>query len=105
MSAVYDVICRAVRADKACFGICCGAQLLAVALDGEASRNQIFRKGRSVGVMFHLEVSAKAAGRWARAYADELREVGKTAEEVVAECRAREGEMGSKVISNCVGQI
>jgi GMP synthase (glutamine-hydrolysing) len=149
LSAVYDVICRAVRADKACFGICCGAQLLAVALGGEArpspvmeigvteleltdaghmgpilrgfpdrfpafqwhadtfdvppgadllvtgeaSRNQMFRKGRAVGVMFHLEVSAGAAGRYARAYADELRGVGKTEEEVVAECRAREGEM------------
>ena len=146
-----------------CFGICCGAQLLAIALGaearpspvveigltelaltragradpvlrgfpdrfpafewhadtfdvppgadllvvGEASRNQMFRKGRAVGVMFHLEVSAEVAGGWARAYADELREAGKTAEEVVAECRAREGEMrelGRRLVGNCLSQ-
>lgn len=33
-----------------------------------------------------------AARGYARAYADELPEVGKKAEEVMAECRAREGE-------------
>ena len=164
LSAVHDVTCRAGRTDKACFGICCGAQLLAIALGaearpspvveigltelaltrtgradpvlrgfpdrfpafewhadtfdvppgadllvvGEASRNQMFRKGRAVGVMFHLEVSAEAAGRWARAYADELREAGKTAEEVVAECRVREGEMrevGRRMVGNWLDEL
>jgi hypothetical protein len=55
--------------------------------------------------MFHLEVSAEAARRWAREYADELREAGKTAEEVVAECRAREREMGElagKLMVACI---
>ncbi len=164
LNAVYNVICQAVRADKACFGICCGAQLLAEALGGEArpspvveiglteldltdagrtdpvlqgfpdrfpvfqwhadtfdvppgaellvvgdaSRNQMFRKGRAVGVMFHLEVTAEAAARYARAYADELREVERTVEEVVAECREREGEMaelGRRLINNCFGAL
>ena len=164
LNVAYDVICQAVRADKACFGICCGAQLLAVALGGEAhpspaveiglteldltaagrtdpvlqgfpdrfpafewhadtfgvppgadllvvgdaSRNQMFRKGRAVGVMFHLEVTAEAAARYARAYADELREVESTAEEVVAECLAREAEMvelGRRLINNCFGAL
>jgi len=68
----------------------------------------MFRKGRAVGVMFHLEVSAEAAGRWARAYADELREAGKTAEEVVAECRVREGEMrevGRRMVGNWLDEL
>lgn len=59
-----------------------GAELL---VTGEASRNQMFRKANMVGVTFHLELSA-AAGRYARAYGQELWGVGKTAAEVVAEC-------------------
>jgi len=45
LSAVYDVICRAVRADKACFGICCGAQLLAIALGAEARPSPVVEIG------------------------------------------------------------
>jgi hypothetical protein len=47
----------------------------------------------------------EAAERYARAYADELREVGKKAEEVVAECRAWEGEMkelARKLLANFI---
>ena len=45
----------------------------------------MFRKGRAVGVMFHLEVSAEAVGRWARE--------GETA------------EFGRMLIRNCLDEL
>ncbi len=138
----------AVRSGTPCFGICCGAQLLAHVIGAEvkpnpekeigvydvsltaagrddplldgfpdpfsafqwhgdtfdippgadhlaeapACRNQIFRHGATVGVQFHLEVTAVEAGRWAHAYADELAEFGKSRAELVAECQTHEKE-------------
>jgi GMP synthase-like glutamine amidotransferase len=60
---------------------------------GEACGRQAFRRGGAVGLQFHLEVTAAAAARWADAYRDELQQVGKTRDDVVAECEAREERM------------
>jgi GMP synthase-like glutamine amidotransferase len=140
---------EAVHADRACFGICCGAQILAQILgaevrrcermeigvyevrlteagrddalleglpsrfpvfrwhgdtfdipegadllvEGQDCRNQMFRKGKVVGVQFHLETSSSEAQAWADGYGDELVAFGKSRAEVVAECRDREQEM------------
>ena len=145
----YEFLRTAVAAGKPCFGICCGAQILAQILRarartcehkeiggyevrltsagqmdslldgfppqfsvfqwhgdffdipagadllvaGEVCRNQLFRKGNIVGVLFHLEVTSEEASKWADEYADELAEVGKSKSQVVAECRQREQNM------------
>jgi hypothetical protein len=44
-------------------------------------------------VQFHLEVTAAEARHWAARYAGELSHVGKSAQQVVAECEAFESEM------------
>lgn len=67
-----------------------GAALLA---RGEGVRHQAFRLGSVVGVQFHLEVTVEDAAAWTEAYGGELADVGKTAEQVVAECRAIDVEM------------
>jgi len=67
-----------------------GASLLA---RGEGCRNQLFRRDLVVGVQFHPEVTAGDAARWAGMYAEELVDAGKTAEQVVAECREVDLEM------------
>jgi GMP synthase-like glutamine amidotransferase len=61
--------------------------------EGEACGHQAFRRGGAVAVQFHLEVTAADVARWAALYADELQRVGKTGDEVVAECEAREEAM------------
>ena len=149
LAQVYETLSTAVNGNIPCFGVCCGAQLLAeiiggrvyrnpemeiggyrVALTpdgendplldgfppqwpvfhwhgdtfdlppqakllarGEKCRNQLFRYGTIAGAQFHLEVTCHEAQRWAHRYADELPGVGKSAEQVVAECRAYESEM------------
>ncbi len=149
LANVYETLATAVAANIACFGVCCGAQLLADIIGGrvyrnpeaeiggyrvartpdgkndpllngfprqwpvfhwhgdtfdlppratllargEKCRNQLFRYGVVAGVQFHLEVTADEARQWAHRYADELPQVGKSAEQVVAECRASESEM------------
>ena len=60
---------------------------------GDDCRNQMFRKGTVVGVLFHLEVTGEEAASWADAYEEELANFGKTRDQVVAECREREEEM------------
>ncbi len=45
------------------------------------------------GVIFHLEINLVEAGRWASAYPEELKAVGKTRDQVLDECREREPEM------------
>ncbi|MHC4974547.1 MAG: type 1 glutamine amidotransferase [Planctomycetota bacterium] len=67
-----------------------GAALVA---EGAACGNQAFRRGGAVALQFHLEVTAADVARWADAYRDELQQVGKTKDEVVAECEAREERM------------
>lgn len=60
---------------------------------GESCRNQLFRCGVIAGVQFHLEVDAAEARQWTLQYADELTHVGKSAQQVVDECKAIEAEM------------
>ena len=67
-----------------------GADLLA---EGDDCRNQMFRRGNVIGIQFHLEVTHEEAGKWAERYVSELRTVGKTENEIVAECREKEAEM------------
>ncbi|MEK7668467.1 MAG: type 1 glutamine amidotransferase [Gemmatimonadota bacterium] len=67
-----------------------GAALLA---RGDGVRHQAFRLGAVIGVQFHLEVTVEDAAAWTEVYGAELADVGKTAEQVVAECRAIDAEM------------
>jgi GMP synthase-like glutamine amidotransferase len=146
LEAEHHTLQGAVSAGKTCFGICCGAQLLAQILgaevrrcergeiggyqvrltgegrrdallqgfptrfpvfhwhgdmfslppgaellvEGDRCRNQMFRRGNVVGVLFHLEGTGREAALWAEAYADELAAFGKSKAQVVAECQARE---------------
>ncbi len=64
-----------------------GAQ---VPVQGTDCPNQMFRCGRTVGVLFHLEFGAKEVAAWAKAYAPELRGFGKSSGELLSEFRARE---------------
>jgi GMP synthase-like glutamine amidotransferase len=140
---------QALNAGKPCFGICCGAQILAQILgarvgrcehmeiggyqvhltppgrrdalldgfptqfpvfhwhgdtfevpggaellvQGERCRNQLFRWDHVVGAQFHLEVTCQQAATWADTYAGELTKVGKSKEQIIAECRERQPEM------------
>ena len=146
---VYETLSTAVDANVPCFGVCCGAQLLAEIIGGrvyrnaemeiggyrvtltrdgsndpllkgfpqnlpvfhwhgdtfdlpprarllvlgEKCQNQLFRYGVIAGVQFHLEVAAADARQWALRYADELPHVGKSAQQVIDECKAQESEM------------
>jgi GMP synthase-like glutamine amidotransferase len=67
-----------------------GARLLARGAD---CRNQMFRCGPAVGVLFHLEITAGEAASWAKAYSDELRLFGKSDEGLLSEIRGQEQEM------------
>ena len=68
-----------------------GAQLLA---RGAACPNQAFGRGNVLGLQFHLETTADEAADWADEYAEELAALGRSKEDVVRECREREGAMG-----------
>ncbi len=59
-----------------------GAELLARGTD---CRNQAFRKDRQVAVQFHLETTPADAAAYCGAYPDELREVDKTRELIMAD--------------------
>lgn len=72
------------------FAVPKGAELLVA---GAGCRNQMFRQGNVVGVLFHLEVTSAMAADFADCYVDELDEFGKTGKQVVEECRTREGTM------------
>jgi GMP synthase-like glutamine amidotransferase len=82
-----------------------GSQLLA---EGNNCRNQAFRKGKAVGLQFHLEVDCEEVPRWCQAYADELAEVGKTETDIVAGCR-KEGnrikQLGYRLLDNFFASI
>lgn len=82
-----------------------GAALLA---RGDGVRHQAFRLGSVVGVQFHLEVTAEDVAGWTEAYGAELADVGKTAEQVVAECRAIDAEMdrlAARLLGNVVAVL
>lgn len=81
-----------------------GGRLLAEGID---CRNQAFSYGNSLGLLFHLEVTSKAAGKWADEYRSELKQVGKTRKQVVDECRIIEKqtkELAYKLITNFFSQ-
>ena len=164
LAQVYETLTVAVDANIPCFGVCCGAQLLAeiigarvyrnpemeiggyrvtVTFDGrddpllegfprnlpvfhwhgdtfdlppdatllaqgEKCKNQLFRKGAIVGVQFHLEVTSDEARQWTLRYADELSHVGKSAQQVVAECEVFELEMqdlASRLMQNYLDSL
>ena len=67
-----------------------GAGLLVA---GRNCRNQMFRHGTMAGMQFHLEVEPEEAGAWAAPYADELAAAGRSADDVVDEVAAADGEM------------
>lgn len=60
---------------------------------GDPCPVQSFRKGNVWGVIYHLEITTHDAERWADAYPEEPKAIGKTREQVLAECRATEDEM------------
>jgi GMP synthase (glutamine-hydrolysing) len=66
------------------FGVPFGASLL---VERDDCKNQAFRQGNLVGLQFHLEAAASEVPLWCDAYSDELREVGKTKEEIVEQYR------------------
>jgi GMP synthase (glutamine-hydrolysing) len=65
-----------------------GAQLLAEGVD---CKNQSFRSGRAIALQFHLEAGPKELANWCEAYPEELQEVGKTRDLVLAAARKAEG--------------
>jgi GMP synthase (glutamine-hydrolysing) len=68
-----------------------GGRLL---VEGAPCPIQAFGLGNVRGIIFHLEIDRREAGRWADAYPAELEAVGKTREQVLDECRERQPEMG-----------
>ncbi|MCW4014297.1 MAG: type 1 glutamine amidotransferase [Candidatus Bathyarchaeota archaeon] len=81
-----------------------GGKLLAT---GNPCPIQSFRKDNIWGIIFHLEVTAVDAMRWADAYPDEPQAIGKTSEQVLAECRSTESQMKTlavKLMKNFLSQ-
>lgn len=71
------------------FGIPVGAALLA---RSEICAHQAFRSGNNWGLQFHLEADPVKLPIWCDEYADELPDVGKSAEAVLAEFKQVEKE-------------
>lgn len=69
-----------------------GGKLLAT---GDPCPIQSYRKDNVWGIIFHLEVTAADAVRWADAYPAEPRAIGKTREQVLEECKLYEQQMKS----------
>ena len=68
---------------------------------------QSFRKGNVWGVTFHLEITSRDAERWADAYPEEPKAIGKTREQVLSECMEAESEMknlAEKLMQNFLKQ-
>ena len=68
---------------------------------------QSFRKDNVWGVIFHLEITTLDAERWADAYPEEPKAIGKTREQVLSECRESESEMkklAEKLMQNFLKQ-
>jgi GMP synthase (glutamine-hydrolysing) len=72
------------------FGLPPGAVRLAGSGD---CPDQIFRHGAAVGLQFHLEFTATSVAALAAAYPEAVRAMGRSREEIVAECRDLEAEM------------
>lgn len=72
-------------------------------VSGADCKNQAFRKGIFVALQFHLEALADKVPSWCDAYAEELREFGRTKDEILAEYSkvAREStRFGFKLLDN-----
>jgi len=81
-----------------------GGKLLAT---GDPCLIQSYRKDNVWGVIFHLEVTATDAVRWAEAYPAEPKAIGKTREQVLEECKSTELRMKSlaeKLMKNFLSQ-
>ena len=57
-----------------------------------ACANQCFRHGQNYGIQFHLEADPVKLPVWCKEYAEEIPDVGKTAEQVLAEYKEVESE-------------
>lgn len=87
------------------FDIPAGGELL---VTGDDCRNQMFRKGNTVGIQFHLEISCEEAAVWADAYADELNGSGKSKKQILEECRQNENEreqLSNLLLNNFISLI
>ncbi|MCW3979183.1 MAG: type 1 glutamine amidotransferase [Candidatus Bathyarchaeota archaeon] len=62
-------------------------------VEGDPCHIQAFGWGNVRGVIFHLEIDRREAGRWADAHPAELDAVGKTRRQVLEECSVREPQM------------
>ncbi|MBN2559701.1 MAG: type 1 glutamine amidotransferase [Phycisphaerae bacterium] len=71
------------------FGLPNRADLLATSA---LCRNQAFAVGRSVGLQFHMEASPRTVAQWVEAYPQGLVEAGRSADDVLAECRRTAAE-------------
>lgn len=86
------------------FTVPLGGKLLAT---GDPCPIQSYRKDNVWGIIFHLEVTATDAVRWANAYPAEPKAIGKTREQVLDECRSVETQMRSlaeKLMKNFLSQ-
>jgi len=72
------------------FQIPFGATLLAT---GETCRNQAFRKGNAVAVLFHIEPRADEVPLWCDEYVAELEEEGLTKQAIVTAYNMKENQM------------
>jgi len=72
------------------FEIPFGASLLAT---GENCRNQAFRKGNLVAILFHIEPRADQVPLWCDDYIAELEEEGLTKQAIVAACNRNANQM------------
>ncbi len=67
-----------------------GGKLLA---RGDPCPFQAYSYDNVRGILFHLEITTKEAERWTQAYPDEPEYIGKTVNQILAECRAAEPKM------------
>ncbi len=62
-------------------------------VEGEDCENQAFRFQNILGIQFHLEITLEQLEKWLKGYANELKLVNKTREQVIHEYRARKEVM------------
>lgn len=66
-----------------------GATLLAEGID---CKNQAFRKGKAVGIQFHLEVTSLEVSKWASIYKDELVGFPISKNKIISDCETNAAE-------------
>jgi len=72
------------------FQIPFGATLL---VTGDTCHNQAFRKGRAVGIQFHIEPRTEEIPLWCDEYVRELTEEAKTKEQIISTYQAHAGSL------------